>query len=450
MVLMALGLVDTVTSETSPSNQSSTETNPYKITNNEVLNTGSNDLPSTYVMKVFGNFVAAQCESSYSLQPLYYHIGCAFFLLAFLAPSYRYGPALYMRCTLIFGCILFLMWSYLVECRPDVLIWTLLFLFVNLIHLAILICKMRPVKFEKEIEEVYVALFKPLRVSRRRFKKILTCLKTVRKFKSQEIYVQEKISKVDSISLVLSGKFVVSQNQKALHIVFPNQFLDSPEYFGVSTDDYFNVSITCIEDARVLQWHRDKLKLSIDEYLKTMFDHILAKDVVKKLMQVSQVSETMAQSNGYITTNCVYDEEDKPMLLMKKSIDSQGNGLTALINKQLQADNLEHVPLLVTPSSQYKQNASNFIKNNKVTNGNGFVDNNSEQQQHQRNHIRQSQISPVLLSSNTSAQVMRSRLNQYRTNNVIVNFDENGAQTTVEREMKSKKKKKNSNYVADI
>jgi hypothetical protein len=46
----------------------------------------------------------------------------------------------------------------------------------------------------------------------------------------------------------------------------------------------------------------------------------------------------MAQSNGYITTNCVYDEEDKPMLLMKKSIDSQGNGLTALINKQLQGE----------------------------------------------------------------------------------------------------------------
>lgn len=152
MVLMALGLVDTVTSEI-PINQSSTENVPVKI-DNDIHNSGSNDLPSTYAMKVFGNFVAAQCGSSYSFQPLYYHIGCAFFLLAFLAPSYRYGPALYMRCTLIFGCILFLMWSYLVECRPDVLIWTLLFLFVNLIHMAILICKLRPVKFEKEIEEV--------------------------------------------------------------------------------------------------------------------------------------------------------------------------------------------------------------------------------------------------------------------------------------------------------
>lgn len=56
--------------------------------------------------------------------------------------------------------------------------------------------------------QVYVALFKPLRVSRRRFKKILNCLKTVRKLKSQEIYVQEKITKVDSLSLVLTGKWV--------------------------------------------------------------------------------------------------------------------------------------------------------------------------------------------------------------------------------------------------
>lgn len=411
----------------------------------------SNDLHdlSPHVFSILQNFIAAQCDTM-SLQPFYYHIGCAFFLLAFLAPSYRYGTALYMRCMLTFGCILFLMWSYLVECRPDVLLWTLLFIFVNILHMALLICKLRPVKFEKEIEEVYVSLFQPLRVSRRRFKKILKCLKTVRKFKSQEIYVQEKISKVDSLSLVLSGKFVVSQNQKALHIVFPNQFLDSPEYFGVSTDDYFNVSITCIEDARVLQWHRDKLKLSIDEYLKTMFDHILAKDVVKKLMQVSQVSETMQQSNGYVATNCAYDEEDKPMLLMKKSIDNQGNGLTALINKQLQADNnFEHVPLLVTPS-QYnnKQNASSLKKNNvKVGNGNGLID----IIEHQQQHIQQQSRAPVLMSSNTTAaHVMKSRLNQYRTSNVILNFDENGTEATIIGKESKNKRNKKKNSVADI
>jgi hypothetical protein len=36
-------------------------------------------------------------------------------------------------------------------------------------------------------------------------------------------------------------RLVVSQNGRALHIVFPHQFLDSPEWFGVSTDEYFQV-----------------------------------------------------------------------------------------------------------------------------------------------------------------------------------------------------------------
>lgn len=47
-----------------------------------------------------------------------------------------------------------------------------------------------------------------------------------------------------------------------------------------------------MEQSRVLIWHRDKLKLSImgEPFLQAVFDHILGRDVVKKLMQVTQVS----------------------------------------------------------------------------------------------------------------------------------------------------------------
>lgn len=54
--------------------------------------------------------------------------------------------------------------------------------------------------------------------------------------------------------------------------------------------------------------------------------------------------------NGHITSNG-YDEDDKPMLLMKKSIDSQGNGLTALINKQLQGECEKNIMVLILLSS---------------------------------------------------------------------------------------------------
>lgn len=133
----------------------------------------------------------------------------------------------------------------------------------------------------------------------------------IRTLNYQEVYAQEKATKVDSLSLVLSGKYVVyvstqgnvyynssiyfrlvvSQGGRALHIVFPHQFLDSPEWFGVSTNELFQVTIVSLEEARVLIWHRDKLKLSIinNHFMQAVFDHILGRDVVKKLIQVGHI-----------------------------------------------------------------------------------------------------------------------------------------------------------------
>ncbi|KMZ10879.1 blood vessel epicardial substance isoform X2 [Drosophila simulans] len=276
-------------------------------------------------------------EQSLGPHHLYFQLGWAFLFLAFLAPHGPYG-ALWMRAMLLIGCLMMGMHGYLVAFAKDVILWSGMGLFVNFIYLVVVLCRLRPVRFEQEIEAVYLALFQPLHVTRHQFKKVLNCMKVIRALKYQEVYAQEKVTKVDSLSLVLSGKLVVSQHQRALHIVFPHQFLDSPEWFGVSTDDYFQVSIMAMEESRVLIWHRDKLKLSImaEPFLQTVFDHILGRDVVKKLMQVTQVSESIA-SNGFLPSGgYAEDAEDKPMLILKKSVDV-GHGLTALINRQLQA-----------------------------------------------------------------------------------------------------------------
>ncbi|XP_016988638.1 blood vessel epicardial substance isoform X2 [Drosophila rhopaloa] len=284
-----------------------------------------------------GDWSIEQCFGWQQPHHLYFQLGWAFLFLAFLAPHGPYG-SLWMRATLLIGCLMMGMHGYLVACTPDLVLWSSMGLFVNFVYLVVVLCRLRPVIFEQEIEAVYLALFQPLHVTRHQFKKVLNCMKVIRALKYQEVYAQEKVTKVDSLSLVLSGKLVVSQHQRALHIVFPHQFLDSPEWFGVSTDDYFQVSIMAMEESRVLIWHRDKLKLSImaEPFLQTVFDHILGRDVVKKLMQVTQVSESIA-SNGFLPSGgYAEDAEDKPMLILKKSVDV-GHGLTALINRQLQA-----------------------------------------------------------------------------------------------------------------
>ena len=156
MLLMALALVETGNPDEIQFNVTSPEDTQKIFTNldGDQQDGGAPDLVWTFVSKHLSAFIVGQCHTAYSLQPLYYHIGCAFFLLAFLAPTHRYGTALYMRCMIVFGCILFAMWSYLTECRPDVLLWSAIFILANLIHMVILICRLRPVKFDKEIEEV--------------------------------------------------------------------------------------------------------------------------------------------------------------------------------------------------------------------------------------------------------------------------------------------------------
>ena len=111
------------------------------------------------------------------------------------------------------------------------------------------------------------------------------------------------MTKVDSLSLVLSGRldsllsfyhlpfllsFQVSQAGRALHLVKQNQFLDSPEWFGVTTDEYFQVTVTALEECSIIVWHRDKIKLEImeDKHLQAVMDHVVGRDVVRKLMQV--------------------------------------------------------------------------------------------------------------------------------------------------------------------
>lgn len=67
-----------------------------------------------------------------------------------------------------------------------------------------------------------------------------------------------------------TNRLVVSQNQRALHIVFPHQFLDSPEWFGVSTDDFFQVS----------WWVASAVRLAVGEVTFNVFVCICSCDLV--------------------------------------------------------------------------------------------------------------------------------------------------------------------------
>lgn len=289
-------------------------------------------------MRGMENGQGMECSGWLPINHIYFQLANIFLFLSYLAPNGIYG-ILYLRITLTIGCMFFSLWGWVILCAFDTFLWNAIFVLINLVHVVIICYYLRPVRFTPELEQVYKSLFQPLKVSRHQFKRVINCMKLIRYVKFQEIYAQEKITRVDSLSLVLSGRLVISQNGRALHIVSQHQFLDSPEWFGVSTDEFFQVSATAIEDSRVLIWHRDKLKLTImgDQFLQAVFDHILGRDVVKKLMQVNESLSGMG--NGHCIANLSDESETKPLLVVKKGEES--GSITAIINRQLQGGDEE-------------------------------------------------------------------------------------------------------------
>lgn len=107
-----------------------------------------------YISHTFGEFTN-NCSDWQWQTPrhVYFQVANALFLIAFLSPHKSFGFLL-ARCTLVVASILMTMWSYLIECSLDGVIWCGLFLFVNFIYLSVLIYQMRPIRFEKEIDAV--------------------------------------------------------------------------------------------------------------------------------------------------------------------------------------------------------------------------------------------------------------------------------------------------------
>lgn len=102
--------------------------------------------------------IVEQCLSWRRPNHLYFQLGNAFFFLAFLAPNGSYGM-LWLRCALVVGCILLTMWGWMIECTGDVVLWSCIFLVTNLIYLIVLLCQLRPVRFDKEIEAVSLTVY---------------------------------------------------------------------------------------------------------------------------------------------------------------------------------------------------------------------------------------------------------------------------------------------------
>ncbi|XP_074602723.1 popeye domain cAMP effector bves isoform X2 [Brevipalpus obovatus] len=246
------------------------------------------------------------CDPAYRLvhEPLF-QIANAIILFGYLGTTTLHGQ-LWARVCLFFGSLALALWTYVSICSIDSVIWNLIFLSVHFIYIIIVLRRMHPfIKFPREVELVYRDLFQPLQVSRYAFHKLFKPMREIKTLRPNDLYCIEGKTTVDRLSLLLNGRVAVLKKGRTLHLIDGHQFIDSPEWFGVGSSDTYSVSVVALEECRLLVWHRDKLKLTIsgDSYLKSLMDCILGRDLVKKLLFVTDTISNNAAIDQQLNEN---------------------------------------------------------------------------------------------------------------------------------------------------
>ncbi|XP_046426816.1 popeye domain-containing protein 3 isoform X2 [Neodiprion pinetum] len=245
---------------------------------------GHDPLPSYNTTGHYGN--AAMCLWQQP-QHILFQLANFCFALSYSAPSSKKG-ILFMHSVLIVGFILFSGWAWHVICAPDIFSWNFSFLVLNIGQLVYIVYRMRPIRFDPELEEAYHTLFYPFKVSRLQFKRLVSPeFATIMSLHAGEAYAMQNLTRTDRLGLLLNGKVNVLSDSNFLHPILPCEFLDSPEFESsrASVDEKFKVSIVAASSCRYLFWQRTALEYLLvkEAYLATVLTTLVARDIATKL-----------------------------------------------------------------------------------------------------------------------------------------------------------------------
>ncbi|XP_052811665.1 blood vessel epicardial substance-like [Mya arenaria] len=206
--------------------------------------------------------------------------------LGLLCPNVKHG-LLALHGLFVFGFLLMSVWSWVILCAPDYFSWNFAFMMINVVQTFLLLYHLKPIRFEEDLERLYRAVFEPMNVSRRLFKKLTDenfCILST--LYEGDAYAIQAITKTDRLGMLLTGTMKVYSHQNLLHYIQETEFIDSPEFeSSVTGDEKFQVSVYAGSLCRYMYWPRQSLEylLMKEPFLATVLNTILGRDITNKL-----------------------------------------------------------------------------------------------------------------------------------------------------------------------
>ncbi|XP_056289591.1 blood vessel epicardial substance isoform X1 [Pseudoliparis swirei] len=235
---------------------------------------------------------ATSCEEWEQTHHLLFHLASLSLLLGLGIPTTLGLHMILLRLLLMTGCGLFIVWATLYRCNLDVMVWNVVFLVINFMHLFFLLYKRRPIKIDRELRSVYKRMFEPLHVREALFQRLTGQFCTIQTLKKGQVYAAEDKTSVDErLSILLKGKMKVSYRSHFLHNIYTNSFIDSPEFRSTEMHrgEKFQVTIMAEENCKFLCWSRERLTyfLESDTFLNEVFRYLIGKDITNKLYSLN-------------------------------------------------------------------------------------------------------------------------------------------------------------------
>ncbi|KZS16290.1 Popeye domain-containing protein 3 [Daphnia magna] len=255
------------------------------------------------------------CENWREPQHILFQLAYGCFFISCLAPDHSVGIVI-MHAALLLGGLLYSTWAWNMLCAPDIFSWTFGFVFLNFCQLMYDLYRIRPVRLDPEVEALFALLFQPLGISRMTFKKLVGQeYAEISTLYPGDFYALQNLTRIDRLSIMLSGKVQVVSDGTILHTIDANEFLDSPEFESsrASIEDKFRVSIVATGTCRYISWQRSILEyLFVKETtLANVFGVLVARDVINK---VFSMNKKLAVQRGHLLdirlpgiANCSYD-----------------------------------------------------------------------------------------------------------------------------------------------
>jgi CRP-like cAMP-binding protein len=200
------------------------------------------------------------------------HLGNVLYLAA-----YAVRDIMWLRILTVVAGLCVLPYYYVRALHPPI-VWTALFMLVNLVQIVLLILETRPVFLGERETQLYDAIFHPLKP--REFVKLLSIAEWKQAKTGEELLEQSK--PVPALMLISTGRGAVELDGRHVADVTPGQFVGE---MGFLTQQNASARVVANVPTDYLAWPVPKLRamLSASPALHVKVQGILGNDLISKL-----------------------------------------------------------------------------------------------------------------------------------------------------------------------